>query len=275
VLARKATSFIRNARGPFFLYFTPIAPHEPAIPAPRDLTTPVTLPRPRPNFDEVDISDKPWHPIYRRVLGVGATRFLDREIEGRQLAALLDVDRQVGAIVHALKRRGALRNTIVIFMSDNGFLWGEHRLGGKIWPYEESIRVPLVIRVPWLTTGRTDRHFALNIDLASTIAQLAGIRPGLPQDGRSLVPLLRGKSPPWRDGFIEEYLGESMLSDAGPPPFQALRTKRWMYIEYENGWRELYDLEHDPYELVNRSRDPALAALRGRLDRRLKTLARR
>ena len=120
------------------------------------------------------------------------------------------------------------------------------------------------MRVPWLRDRRVDRHFALNIDLASTITQLAGVRPGLPQDGRSLVPLLRGKSPPWRDEFVEEYLGESMLSDAGPPPFRALRTKRWMYVEYLNGWRELYDLEHDPYELVNRAHDPALAALRGR-----------
>ena len=235
----------------------------------------MTLPRPRADFDERDISDKPWHRIYRRVLGVGATRFLDREIEGRQLAALLDVDRQVGAVVQALRRRGALGNTIVFFMSDNGYLWGEHRLGGKIWPYEESIRVPLVVRVPWLTTGGVDRHLALNIDLASTIAQLARIRPGLPQDGRSLVPLLRGKSPRWRDEFVEEYLGESMLSDAGPPPFVALRTKRWMYVEYRNGWRELYDLEHDPYELVNRVRDPVLFPLRRRLEHRLHELARR
>ena len=275
VLTRQAVGFIHHARGPFFLYFAPIAPHETAIPAPRDLDRPVTLSKPRPNFDEADIRDKPWRKLYRRVLGVGATKFLDRQIEGRQVGALRDVDRQVKTVVQALKRRGALRNTVIVFMSDNGFMWGEHRLGGKIWPYEESIRVPLVIRVPWQHGPRVDRHFALNIDLASTIAQLAHVKPGLPQDGRSLVPLLRGKSPAWRDEFVEEYLGESMLSDDGPPPFVALRTKRWMYVEYSTGWRELYDLEHDPYELVNRARDPALATVRHHLRHRLDDAVRR
>ena len=93
-------------------------------------------------------------------------------------------------------------DTIIVYASDNGFLWGEHRLGGKIWPYEESIRVPLVIRVPWRSAwGRTDTHMVLNIDFASTIAELAGVKPGLPQDGRSLVPLLRGKAPPVAPGL--------------------------------------------------------------------------
>ena len=160
----------------------------------------------------------------------------------------------------------------MLFRSDNGFMWGEHRLGGKLWPYEESIRVPLVIRVPWMHTGRVDRHMVLNVDLASTITRLAGVTPGLPQDGRSLLPLLQGRSPAWRDEFLEEYLGENMLADAGPPPFQAVRTKRWVYVEYRNGWRELYDLATDPYELVNRVEDPTFAAVRQRLRARLHAL---
>jgi N-acetylglucosamine-6-sulfatase len=274
VLAGKAVDFIHRARGPFFLYFAPVAPHLPATPAPRDLAEPPALPRPRPDFDEPDVGDKPWHHLYRRMRKPQALHFLDREIEGQQLGSLLEVDRQVGAIVNALKQRRALDNTVLVFMSDNGFLWGEHRLGGKLWPYEESIRVPLVIRAPWIRSARVDRHLVLNIDLASTLAQLAHARPGLRQDGRSLVPLLRGASPPWRDEFVEEYLGESALDDAGPPPFRALRTKHWLYVEYWNGWRELYDLDHDPYELSNEAHNPTFAAVRQRLRARLYALDR-
>jgi N-acetylglucosamine-6-sulfatase len=208
------------------------------------------------------------------VLSVQAIRYLDRSIEGRQIRTLRELDRQVGTIVHTLEKRGVLDHTIIIFASDNGFLWGEHRLGGKIWPYEESIRVPLVVRVPWQRSARKDAHMVLNLDFASTISQLAGVTPGLPQDGRSFVPLLHGQSPPWRHDFLVEYLGASQLFDSGPPPFQAVRTTRWLYVEYRNGWRELYDLKKDPYELQNLARAPALAATRARLAARLHALAR-
>jgi N-acetylglucosamine-6-sulfatase len=276
VLGRKAVGFLARAREPFFLYFAPIAPHLPAIPAPRDLAAPLELPRPRPDFEERDLSDKPWSGTHRRVLAPHAVGFLDRDIEGRQLQTLRALDRQVAAIVRALRKRGLLDRTVVLYASDNGFLWGEHRLGGKIWPYEESIRVPLIVRVPWQSAwGRRDAHMVLNIDLASTIAELAGVEPGIRQDGRSLVSLLRGESPRWRREFVIEYLGESQLSLGGPPPFSALRTRRWLYVEYLNGWRELYDLRRDPYELRNRAGDPALAKTSSRLARRLHALAAR
>ena len=275
VLSRKAINFVRNAREPFFLYFTPIAPHLPATPAPRDIATPLTLPKPRPNFNERDITDKPWHAIYRRVLQPGAIHYLDRSIEGDQLRSLRELDRQVGALVHSLEKRGVLDRTVIVYASDNGFIWGEHRLGGKIWPYEESIRVPLVVRVPWKSAwGRAEDRMVLNIDLASTIAQLAGVKTHLPQDGRSLVPLLRGPPPTaWRTDFVVEYLGASQYQDGGPPPFRALRTTRWLYVEYLNGWRELYDLRHDPYELQNKARDPAYGALRAQLAHRLQAFS--
>ena len=219
LLAGKAVDFIRNAKAPFFLYFTPITPHLPALPAPRDASVPVKLSTPRPNFDEKNISDKPWHRLYRRIYSPQAISYLDRDIEGRQLRSLIDLDRQVGMLMTALKSKRVLDNTIVVYMSDNGFMWGEHRLGGKIWPYEESIRVPLTIRVPWSSAwDRADSQMVLNIDLASTIAELAGTKPGLPQDGRSLVPLLHGEPVGWRHDFVVEYLGESMYHDGGPPP---------------------------------------------------------
>ncbi len=274
VLGRKARAFVASAKEPFFLYFTPIAPHLPATPLPRDAKTVLTLQNPRPNFDERDISDKPWHAIYRRVLQPGAIHYLDHEIEDDQLRSLRDLDRQVGALVASLGKRGVLERTVVLYASDNGFLWGEHRLGGKIWPYEESIRVPLVIRVPWKSAwGTTSDPYVLNIDYASTLAELAGVKPRLPQDGRSLVPLLKGRAPPWRESFVVEYLGASQYYDGGPPPFRALRTTRWLYVEYLNGWRELYDLRVDPYEVRNRARDPATAAIRNRLNQRLAALS--
>jgi arylsulfatase A-like enzyme len=91
----------------------------------------------------------------------------------------------------------------------------------------------------------------LNIDLAPTISELAGIRPGLPEDGRSFVPFLRGEQVPWRHAWLEEFLGRDMLHDGGPPPYVAVQTRRNLYAEYRNGWRELYDLKQDPWELNN------------------------
>jgi len=174
--------------------------------------------------------------------------------------------------VAALRARGSLGNTVIAFTSDNGVLLGEHRLRGKVWPYEESIRVPLVIRTPWTTTARTDSHLVLNIDLASTFAQLAGVRPGLRQDGTSLVPLLHGTPTPWRTEFTEEYLGGGLLHHGGPMPFEAIRTERYLYVQYLNGWRELYDLRTDPYELDNVAGTPAWAAVERSLGARLRAL---
>ncbi len=177
------------------------------------------LPRPRPDFNERDISDKPWHRIYKRVLSPRAVSFLNRSIEGRQLRTLRELDRQVGALVHTLEQRGVLDHTIIVFASDNGFLWGEHRLGGKIWPYEESIRVPLVIRVPWQDGGpRKDAHLVLNLDFASTIAELAGVTPACRRRDAASCRCYTARSPPWRHDFLVEYLGVSQLFNSGPPP---------------------------------------------------------
>lgn len=274
VLGAKARQFVAKAKEPFFLYFAPIAPHLPATPLPRDAKTPLKLEQPRPNFNERDISDKPWHGIYTRVLKPAAVHYIDHEIEDDQLRSLRDLDRQVGALMASLSKRGVLDRTVILYASDNGFMWGEHRLGGKIWPYEESIRVPLVVRVPWKNVwGTKNGKYVLNIDYASTIAELAGVETRLPQDGHSFVPLLRGKSPPWRQDFVVEYLGTNEYYNGGPPPFRALRTTRWVWVEYLNGWRELYDLHADPYQLHNLASNPAYASVRTRLGARLRALS--
>jgi arylsulfatase A-like enzyme len=269
-LGARALQFVRTAPAPFFLYLAPIAPHQPAPAAPGDhAPTPPTPFHWPPSFGEKDLQDKPWRDVitFQNTSVAEMTRW-----RNHMLAALQDVDRVVGQLVAALRARGALDNTIIAFTSDNGVLLGEHRLRGKVWPYEESIRVPLVIRTPWTTTARTDSHLVLNIDLASTFAQLAGVKPGLRQDGSSLVPLLRGTPTPWRTAFTEEYLAGGLLHHGGPMPFEAIRTERYLYVQYLNGWRELYDLQADPYELDNEAGKPGWAATEKALAARLRAL---
>jgi arylsulfatase A-like enzyme len=276
VLTGRAVDFLERAREPFFLYFAPLAPHLPATPPPgHGRPAPVPPLEPRPSFNERYLGDKPWSSWHPRPLRPGAVSFLERSIRDQQLQALGALDRSVAEIVAVLRRRGVLDRTVILYVSDNGFLWGEHRLGGKVWPYEESIRVPLVVRTPWEETwGRTDDRLVLNIDLAPTVAELAHVGPRLPQDGRSLVPLLRGDDQRWRTGFVVEYLGRDLLSRSGPPPYRGIRTKRYLYVEYENGWRELYDLARDPWEVRNVARDPAYARRRSSLAQRLEVLFR-
>ncbi len=272
VLSDYANGFIARAREPFFLYFAPIAPHDPATPAPPDIAALPSLPPPRtPSFNEADIRDKPWRAYHATRLSAGGIAFV-ADLRRRRLETLRAVDRSVTRLVRTLRDRGVLDRTVILYMSDNGFLLGEHRLGGKIWPYEESTHVPLVVRTPWATGASVDRHPVLNIDLASTIAGLGGVRPGRPQDGQSLVPFLRGKTTPWRSDFVVEYRGLSQLRVGGPPRFKALRNGRYLYVAYDNGWRELYDHRVDPFELRNVVAEPGYAGVVRRLSARLRVL---
>jgi len=275
VLTRKALGFIRSADHPFFLYFAPIAPHLPAIPAPRDRGSIGELPPLRsPAFDEADISDKPWRARFVRTFTPRGVSYDLEEVRRRQLETMRSLDRSVGQIVGGLRRRKLLDRTVILYVSDNGFMWGEHRLGGKIWPYEESIHLPLVIRTPWRQgDGTVDRHLALNVDLAPTVAALAGVRPGIPQDGRSLVPLLGAQDPPWRVDGLVEYRGPGQLRVGGPPPYRALRTHRFLYVAYDDGWRELYDMRRDPWQLDNVAGTRRYAVTQRYLARRLAVVA--
>lgn len=271
VLTRRALAFLHGTTAPFFLELAPIAPHRPATPAPGDAGAFAAARLPRAaSFDEADVSDKPW-AAERPPMSAAAERFANG-LRRSMLASLVEVDRGVGAIVEALRASGQLANTVIVFTSDNGMLLGEHRLGGKLWPYEESIRVPLVIRTPWIDRAVIDRRLVLNIDLAPTFADLAGIPPGSPVDGRSLAPLLRGGPEParWRRAFEVEYLGHEH-PPGSPPDYRGVRTARYAFIRYDNGWRELYDLRTDPFELRNLAGDrpprPLEASLGALLDR--------
>jgi N-acetylglucosamine-6-sulfatase len=268
VLAGMTSDFIRTAPEPFYAYVAPSNPHRPAVAAPQDVGFYRHLPpETSPSFDEADVSDKPWHrrshPMMPEELAAA------QSVRRGMLASLRSLDRDVGRIVHALRERGALDNTVIVFTSDNGFLWGEHRLVSKTWPYEEAIKVPLVIRTPWIHTAVTDDRLVGNIDMAPTFADLAGVAPGLAVDGASMVPLLHGEDTPWRHDLLIEWQGRNVAIRGGPTRYLALHTDRYVYVEYANDWRELYNLERDPEELTNIATYSKWADLRNRLAARL------
>jgi arylsulfatase A-like enzyme len=252
-LTARALTFIRKQTGPFFLHFSPYAPHLEAVPAPSDEGKFENEPGWRPPaYNEDDVTDKPLMArAGSKFVKMPAPRIwaLDQHRK-RALESLLSVDRAVGKIVALLERLGQIDDTLIVFTSDNGFLWGQHRVYGKVWPYEESIKVPLMIRGPGVRVGVEDRLVA-NIDLAPTFTELAGTQPGLPQDGRSLVPLLRrDPAVEWREDLFIEYLGSLTYKEV-PTRYRGLRTERWKLIAYQDAGLELYDLEADPYELDN------------------------
>jgi N-acetylglucosamine-6-sulfatase len=258
VLGEKAVEFIRHTSDrPFFLVFAPYAPHYPATPAPRHADTFRTLkPWRPPSYDEPDVSDKPLWLRTQPRLGT-RERALDR-FRRKQYASLLGVDEAVGNIVAALRREDRLNNTVIIFTSDNGLLWGEHRVPRAKWAaYEESIRVPLVIRYDNLVVQpRRDRRLVANIDLAPTIAELAGAHGGN-ADGRSLVSILTSPTTGGRRSLLIEHLVSGPARLSRPiPTYCALRTAGLKYVAYATAEEELYDLEADPHELDNRASDP-------------------
>jgi arylsulfatase A-like enzyme len=267
VLANEAVRFITEATGPLFLYFAPEAPHAPATPALQDRLAftghPVAM---VPSFDEADVSDKPAY-----------VRDLPRLTESRraevaafaldQNRTLLAVDRAVGRIVDALRATGRLHDTLIVFTSDNGIAYGEHRWTKKEVPYEESIRVPMVVRFDPFGVTSIDEHLVANIDIAPTVAALAGVAtPHV--DGRSLLPLLGSPEAdqPWRQDLLLEH-----MEGTNPvPTYCGVRAVHMVYIRYATGEEELYDLTADPFEFSNLSADPSaadlLSSMRARLD---------
>jgi N-acetylglucosamine-6-sulfatase len=321
VMRDKATDYIMRTAGadppffttdrPFLMWIGTKAPHQPATPAPRDENAYAndTLPHP-PSFDEKDISDKPDWLGDNPPLSLEQKVYM-KELHRKRLQSMLAVDDMVGALIKALHDSGELDNTYIIFTSDNGFHLGQHRLGAGKWtPYEEDIRVPLIVRGPSVPEGRTLQHIVLNNDLAPTIADLAGAKTPSFVDGRSLRPLLTDDPPPlsdWRKRFIVESVAErsgmpqppfinestvvplltgdplpnnwrrtsaasAQLSEEwGRPWLKGLRTKNYLYVEYKTGEHELYDLRKDPYELNNRYAS-APQQLKGRLESQLDPL---
>jgi N-acetylglucosamine-6-sulfatase len=282
VLRDRAVQFIRQSvseHRPFFLYFAPKAVHgvgESGLPEPApedsDRFADAAPWRPADTYNEAATCDKPvWLRDGMPPLGPAAERHIAIRRQ-RALETSQAVDRAVQAILDELRATpGVDENTVIVYTGDNGYFWGEHRLLAKEAPYEEAIRVPLVIRPAGGVAPRRDDSLVLNIDLAPTIAELAGARPLLSPDGRSLAPLLR------RDVHIEQTwrtdaLIEHWEDGDGIPTFAGIRLANRKYVEYANGEKELYKLASDPKELTNVAEDPVNAAILPNLSARLRAL---
>ena len=282
VLGDKAVEFVGDAHAserPFFLWYGTHAPHNPVLVAPRDKERVGTWPAySPPSFNERDVSDKPRWVRNMAPLSANKQQTLKQKRQER-LSSMLAVSRNLARLKEELRRTGELSNTYLILTSDNGYHLGQHRLGaGKMTAYEEDTRVPLAISGPGVASGGA-KHMVLNTDLAPTIAELAGVAPGILPDGRSFVPLVRegrsGIAPEeFRRRFMEENWRGPVDTPNGvelfPAPTNfAVRGLDFKYNRYATGETEYYDLSRDPYELeskrVSGTRKDALDRLRTRL----------
>jgi N-acetylglucosamine-6-sulfatase len=250
VFSRIASSLIGKwtaEKSPFFLHISVPAPHEPAVSAMRHqgLFAGVEYPR-KPSFNEADMNDKPLFAQLFPLLSPVQIMDIDA-LYRRRLQSLQAVDDLIESLVKKLESTGQLNNTYIVYTSDNGFTLGEHRDPiGKGTPYEENIRVPLIVRGPGVPAGRTLTHIMLNQDFAPTFAEIAGAKVPDFVDGRSFVPLLKASAPSeatWRTNFCVDNKRQ----------FLALRTKEqtneYAYFEWRQGDKELYQLRTDPFQI--------------------------
>jgi len=257
-ISRYSTHFIRDQSvgyldwfekrdsQPWFLYVSPFAPHAPAQPAHAYRNERVPEWSLNPAVLEEDRTDKP--PF------IQATRVpLDRLAKERrlQLRTLMSVDDMVDKILRKTKNNGELRDTLAVFMTDNGVLWGEHGRRTKSLPYTHSLRIPLFIRRPGQSQPAVDKRVVTNLDLAPSVLDAVGVSPdpAYPVDGRSLF------DPSWtRDRLLSEFW---RLDNYDVPTWASLRTPTYQYVEYYNKqesaitFREYYDLTADPWQLEN------------------------
>lgn len=265
VMAARADSFLascRPSRQPFFLEVATFAPHRPYVPAPRDRNRFPGLRAPHsPSFDVLPQHAPKWLAHYPP-LKASQVSHIDWVFR-RRVQADLAVDRALGSIEQALARAGLAGNTDIFFSSDNGYHLGEHRLApGKMTAFDTDIRVPLVAAGPGIARGQLSSAVVENVDLAPTFAELAGVNPPTAMDGHSLLPLLSGQHPTnWRTVALIEHHGPVNKGSAGPddegnlagnpPTYTAMRGQAFVYVEYDDGAREAYDLARDPQELDN------------------------
>ena len=262
---------------PFFLYFNPTAPHgeqgtpffstRDPQPAPRHLGLLGDISAPRtPNFNEQNVNDKPQMIQDMPRLTDAQIMDVDRRYRGR-LESLLAVDEAVKRIVGLVRKYGDKRKTFFIFTSDNGVQLGSHRMIFKDALYEESERVPLIIRGPGIPAGVTRSQLVSNIDLAPTILEITGAQPWRAQDGISLLPLVANPGAAANRDLLFEVFDFGIFG---------IRRGPWKLNQYENGGRpdefELYNLNDDPYELTSEDGQPANATIKAELLARLTQL---
>lgn len=252
----KAAGFIDSSTQsdePFFLLMSFTAPH--AVARPRRYTdiTP-WVPDDPPNYNEADVSDKPAVIRKLRLSPQLESKWRKERLNSQR--ELMMIDDGIQALLDQLNASGELDNTIVIFTADNGFSWGSHRYMYKHLPYEECSNVPTMIRWPGLGENRNESRLISNVDIAPTIVELAGARATRQMDGRSLASLVQSPNQHWHEAVLMQREKGKIVER-----FRGIRVPGWMYAEYGNGDRELYDLEQDPYEMTNLAGLPEYAAI--------------
>ena len=273
-VAAQSIKFMQAAAGakpPFILWMCTQVPHMNhkfdwnARKETLALYDPARMPVPKTWQD--DLSGKPPYLARGRnrtraqqKYGYGRKESIQRHLQ-RYYAAVTEVDAAIGKVINAVTRLGIADNTWFILMGDNGWFMGEHGFTSKVLPYEESIRVPMIVAGP-ATRARVDRHLVLNIDLTATILDIAGVGVPDAMHGRSLVPLLDGKGENWRKSFLYEAPTPTL----GSWPLMAVRTAKWKYIQTYDvknpsrvAFEELYDMVEDPHEMSNLAADKAYA----------------
>jgi arylsulfatase A-like enzyme len=229
------------------------------------------------------LAQKPaWKEVFALRNDPSARPFLEAlhvgsQEEIRERAAMMaSVDEGVGSLLKVLEETGQLDNTCIIFLGDNGFFFGEHGLGAeRRFPYEEGIRTAFFVRYPErIRAGTTVREMVLALDIAPTLIELAGGKPGAHIQGRSFVSLMDNEKREWRRSFLAEYYNESAWPWIVGMSYKAVRTERHKLVHWvhKEGVDELYDLERDPYEITNLIRDPAYAPVRAQLAEELRRL---
>lgn len=251
--------------GTQFRFPTPAVPHYV-----RGIFDPSILAAPGASWVDPDFTDKPSY--LRRLppmndLEKGALL----EVTRQRAEALAVVDQQVRRTVQALEAAGELDNTIIVFTADNGFFLGEQRIRtGKVWPYDPSLRVPLLIRGPGIPAGQTRADPVTSVDLAPTLAELAGIEPGLVVDGRSLAGVIKEGDQGWTRPVLTQTgpnFGVVRQTDEAGRPLRfgrepdiryalGIRTGRFLYVDLATGEKELYNVRRDPQQYHNLAGDP-------------------
>ncbi len=294
IFTERAEAFLRKPRTkPFCLYLSHKAVHPDLVqnadgsivnalatnfvPAERHakLYEGVTVPR-RPNCDDT-LEGKP--ALQRKVDDLPplskATGSKDHEIIGRQ-RMFAAVDEGIGRLLAALEETGKARDTIVVFSSDHGYFYGEHGLSyERRLAYEESIRIPLIIRYPArVTSPRREETAVLSIDVGPTLLDLCGTSYPQPVAGRSFAPLMRGETIPSHYPFLVEQASDNVFARMRQMGYDAVRGERYKFIRYREfpGMEELYDLQADPYELKNLANDAASQSVRREMETELERL---
>lgn len=279
VITRKATEFIGSAPSPFFLELSTYSPHKPAPVANRNaLKHGGTLAPRNPTYNSFGVDEPTWMRANEKLTPKQLAR-ADRLWQKRARSAE-SIGDSLDAITAKLKETGHDKDTLVVVTTDNGYHVAERRMyKGKRTPYASDTVVPMIVMGPGVPMGVTVDAMTSTIDLGPTFAELLGATAPNWVDGRSLLGFFaQGETPQgWRNAVLSESLGVSTPEDPdfqknAPPQFFALRSVKWLYVEYVDGSKTLYDLENDPYEMVNlvRTADPLLLQ---RLSAQLKQLS--